>query len=88
MDNVHEDMKNIKQILTETHQSATLRSSDTVVQQIPLKLGVFHGRDDILEEITQWFMKEETLASCDHSAVQWVHHPSNYYDVSLLKGPV
>ena len=86
MDNVHENVKNIKQILTETHQLATLRSSDTVVQQIPLKLGAFHGRDDILEEITQLFMKEET--SCDHSALQWVHRPSNYYDVSLLKGPV
>ena len=57
-------MKNIKQILTETHQSTTLRSPDTVVQQMPLKPGVFHGRDDIIEEITQLFMKEETSRVC------------------------
>ena len=57
-------MKNIKQILDETWRSATLRSSDTVVQKMPLKPGVFHGRDDIIEEITQLLMKEETSRVC------------------------
>ena len=60
---MHEDVKNIKQILAET-QSATLRSSDVVVQQMPLKPGVFHGRDDIIEEITQLLMKEDTSRIC------------------------
>jgi hypothetical protein len=64
VDDVHEDVKNIKQILAKTQRSATLRSSDTVVQQMPLKPGVFHGRDDIIEEITQLLMKEETSRVC------------------------
>ena len=61
---MHEDVKNIKQILAETRRSATLRSSDAVVQQIPLKPGVFHGRDDIIEEITQLLMKEDMSRVC------------------------
>jgi tetratricopeptide (TPR) repeat protein len=61
---VHEDVRNIKQILDKTRRSATLRSSDTVVQQMPLKPGVFHGRNDIIEEITQLLMKEETSHVC------------------------
>ena len=64
VDDVHEDVKNIKEILTETRRSATQRSSDTIVQQIPLKPGVFHGRDDIIEEIPQLLMKEETSRVC------------------------
>ena len=51
VDNVHEDVKNIKHILAKTRRSATLRSPDTVIQQMPLKPGVFHGRDDIIEDI-------------------------------------
>ena len=61
---VHEDVKDIKQILIKTQQSATLRSSNTVAQQMPLKPGVFHGRDVIIEEITQLLMKEETSRIC------------------------
>ena len=64
IDDVHEDVKDIKQILAKSRRSATLRSSDTVVQQMPLKPGVFHGRDDIIEEITQLLMKEETSRIC------------------------
>jgi len=58
---VHED---VKQILAKTQQSATLPSSDTVVQQMPLKPAVFHGRDVIIEEITQLLLKEETSRVC------------------------
>ena len=61
---VHEDVRDIKQILAKTRRSAMLRSSDTFVQQMPLKPGVFHGRDDIIEEITQLLMKEETSRVC------------------------
>ena len=60
---MHEDVKDIKQILAKTQQSAT-RSSDVVRQQIPLKPEVFHGRDGIVQEITQLLMKEETSRIC------------------------
>jgi hypothetical protein len=55
---VHEDVKNVKHIL------AKARESDIVFQQIPLKPGVFYGRDDIIEEITQQLMNERTSRVC------------------------
>jgi hypothetical protein len=58
------DVKDIKQILAKSQQSTMLRSSDTVIQQMPLKPAVFHGRDDLIEEITQLLMKEETSRFC------------------------
>ena len=64
VDDMHEDVKNIKEIQVKTQRSTTLRSSDAVVQQMPLKPGVFHGRDDIIEEITQLLMKEDTSRVC------------------------
>ena len=64
VDDMHEDVKDLKEILVKTQRSATLRSSDTVVQQMPLKPGVFHGRDDIIDEITKLLMKEETSRVC------------------------
>ena len=54
----------MKQILAKTRRSATLPSSDTVVQQMPLKPAVFHGQDVIIEEITQLLIKEETSRVC------------------------
>ena len=53
----------VKQTRAKTQRSATLPSSDTVVQQMPLKPAVFHGRD-IIEEITQLLIKEETSRVC------------------------
>ena len=53
---MHEDL--VKQIRAKTQWSATLPSSDTIVQQMPLKPAVFHGRDVIIEEITQLLIKE------------------------------
>jgi ATP-dependent Clp protease ATP-binding subunit ClpA len=64
VDGVHVELKNIKEFLAETRRSATLRSSDTVYQQMPLKPGVFQGRDEIIEEITHLLMKEETSRIC------------------------
>ena len=61
VDDVHED---VKQILANTQRSTTLPSSDTVVQQMPLKPAVFHGRDVIIKEITQLLVKEETSRVC------------------------
>ena len=60
---VHEDVKDIKQILAKSQQSA-MRPSDFVRQQMPLKPEVFHGRDDIVQEITDLLMKEETSRIC------------------------
>ena len=60
---VHEDVKDIKQILAKTRQSAT-PPSDIFRQQMPLKPEVFHGRDDIVQEITQLLMKEEKSRIC------------------------
>ena len=54
----------VKQTRAKTQRSATLPSSDTVVQQVPLKPAVFHGRDVIIEEITQLLIKEETSRVC------------------------
>ena len=59
---MHEDL--VKQIRAKTQRSATLPSSDTIVQQMPLKPAVFHGRDVIIEEITQLLIKEETSRVC------------------------
>ena len=58
---MHED---VKQILAKTQQSTTLPSSANVVHQMPLKPAVFHGRDIIIEEITQLLIKEETSRVC------------------------
>ena len=54
----------MKQILAKTGQPATLPSPDTIVQQMPLKPAVFHGRDIIIEEITQLLIREETCRVC------------------------
>ena len=61
---MHEDVKDMKQILAKTQQSATLPPSGTVVQQMPLKPAVFYGRDLVIEEITQLLVKEETSRVC------------------------
>ena len=61
IDDVHED---VKKILAKTKRSATLPSSDTVIQQMPLKPAVFHGRDVIIEKIPQLLIKEETSRVC------------------------
>ena len=58
---MHED---VKQIRAKTQRSATLPSSNTVVQQMPLKPAVFHGRDVTIEEITQLLIKKETSHVC------------------------
>jgi tetratricopeptide (TPR) repeat protein len=65
VDVVHEDVRDIKQILARTRQSTTFPPMDTVTrQQIPLKPPVFHGRDSLVEEISQSLMEEETARVC------------------------
>ena len=58
---MHED---VKQILAKTQQLAMMPSSANIVQQMPLKPAVFHGRDIIIEEITHLLIKEETSRVC------------------------
>ena len=60
IDKIDDVDENVKKILAKTERSATLPSSDTIVQQMPLKPAVFHGRDVIIEEITQLLIKKET----------------------------
>ena len=57
---MYEVEKDVKQILAKTQQF----SSDTVFQQMPQKPAVFHGRDVIIEEITQLLIREETSRVC------------------------
>ena len=64
VDDVREDVKDMKQILVKTQQSTMPPSSDTTVQQMPLKPAVFYGRDLVIEEITQLLVKEETSRVC------------------------
>ena len=64
VDEVHEEMKGMKQIMAKSQRSTTLPPSDTVVQQMPLKPAVFHGRDVVIEEITQLLIMEETSRVC------------------------
>ena len=63
VDDVHEDVKDIKQILAKTRRW-TRRKSDTVIQQMPLKPEIFHGRGGIVKEIAQLLIKEETSRVC------------------------
>ena len=75
VEEVHEDVKDKKQILAKTQRLARLPSSDAVVQQIPLKPAVFHGRDVIIEKITQLLM-EKHLTSVFSAQVGWELHTS------------
>ena len=63
MKGVREDVNNIRQVLAKAQQSPT-PSLATIAQQMPLKPEVVHGRDDIIDEITQLLMKEETSRIC------------------------
>ena len=64
MKNIKQVVKNIEQFLADAQRQAMLHSSDAFVQQMPLKPGIFHERDDIIDEITQLLMKEETSCIC------------------------
>ena len=66
---MHEDVQHIANKVDGVHEnlkilarSATLPSSD--VQEMPLKPAVFHGRDVIIDEISQLLTKEETSRVC------------------------
>jgi tetratricopeptide (TPR) repeat protein len=62
---VVKEVENISTYLSKSKRSATMTPSDTVVrQQIPLKPGIFHGRDDLVDEIARLLVKKETAHVC------------------------
>jgi Cdc6-like AAA superfamily ATPase len=63
VDDMHEDVKDIRQILAKTARRSAM--PDTVIRQgIPLKPEIFHGRDGLVEEIARSLMKAETSRVC------------------------
>jgi len=68
-DEMHSDIKRVVNVVEDIQEyvfrskrSPTLLSSDR--QQMPLKPEVFHGRDDLVKEITQLFLQEKTSRVC------------------------
>ncbi|KDR66877.1 hypothetical protein GALMADRAFT_258757 [Galerina marginata CBS 339.88] len=62
MDNIADKVEGIEDIV---QRLATMRPSDTaVLQEIPLKPEIFHGRENLVEEISQLLTKEETSRVC------------------------
>jgi hypothetical protein len=73
IDDMHKDVRHVAKAvedistyLSKSRRSATMRlpSDTTARQQIPLKPEIFHGRDDLVNEIAQWLVKEETAHVC------------------------
>jgi len=58
-------MKDISTYLSKSKRSATMLPSDSMVRhQMPLKPGIFHGRDDLVDEIARCLVKKETPHVC------------------------
>jgi len=58
-------VENISTYLFKSKRSGTMLPSDTVLRhQIPLKPEIFHGRDDLVEEIARLLVKKETAYIC------------------------
>ncbi|KAJ3513168.1 hypothetical protein NLJ89_g3100 [Agrocybe chaxingu] len=72
VDDMHKDMKhvvnvveNIQEYVSRIEQMAMLLPSGTVIrQQMPLKPEVFHGRDDLVKDLVQFLLHEETSHVC------------------------
>jgi ATP-dependent Clp protease ATP-binding subunit ClpA len=72
IDDIHEDVKDVAKAvkdistyLSKSKRSATMLPSDSMVRhQMPLKPGIFHGRDDLVNEIAQCLVKKETAHVC------------------------
>ena len=62
---MHHKMEDIHSILFKLKRSGTPFVSDTLSrQEMPLKPEVFHGRDDLVEDIAQLLLREETSRVC------------------------
>jgi tetratricopeptide (TPR) repeat protein len=58
-------VENISTYLSKSKRSATMLPSDTVIRhQMPLKPEIFHGRDDLVDEIAHFFVKKSTVHVC------------------------
>ena len=63
VEDIENKVDDIHKYLVRSKRSAT--PSDTLArQEIPLKPGVFYGRDDFVEEITLLLFQEETSRVC------------------------
>jgi len=68
-DDMHKDVKRVVNVaedileyMRKSERSATYVASDRL--QMPLKPGVFHGRDDFVKQIAEFFLQEETPRVC------------------------
>jgi len=65
---MHKDVKHVAKTVENISTyllKSTMIPSDTVVRhQIPLKPGIFHGRDDLVGEIARLLVKKETAQVC------------------------
>jgi tetratricopeptide (TPR) repeat protein len=58
-------VENVSTYLSKSKRSAGISRSDTVLRnEIPLKPEIFHGRDDLVDEIAELLVKEETGHVC------------------------
>jgi tetratricopeptide (TPR) repeat protein len=58
-------VENVSTYLSKSKRSAGISRSDTVLRnEIPLKPEIFHGRDDLVDEIAHLLVKEETVHVC------------------------
>ena len=69
VDDMQEDIKHtakdIRKILLELKRSGTMLVSDTLLrQEMPLKPDIFHGRDELVEEIAQLLLQQEKSHIC------------------------
>ena len=65
VDDMHHKVEDIHTILFKLKRSGMRPVSDTLSrQEMPLKPGIFHGRDDMVEDIAQLLLQEETSRVC------------------------
>jgi hypothetical protein len=65
VDDMHHKVEDIHTILVKLTGSGTGPVSDSLTrQEMPLKPEIFHGRDDLVEDIAQLLLREETSRVC------------------------
>ena len=65
VEDIHHKVANIETFLLKLKRSGTQPVSDSLArQEMPLKPEIFHGRDDLVEDIAQLLLQEETSRVC------------------------
>ena len=65
VDDMHDKVDDIHTILFKLKRSGTRPASDSLTrQEMPLKPEIFHGREDLVEDIAQLLLQEETSHVC------------------------